>query len=154
MFSVLLFAHSALRWLVIFSLLWTICNSLIKWKTGAIFTKLDDKLRQSTAKFVDIQFLIGIVVYFKSPVATQFRALGYVAGTGITDQFFFGLIHISLMLLSVIIISSGSSVSKRQKTDRMKFKSIVLFFGTALIIILCAIPWPFSPFAQRPLLRF
>jgi hypothetical protein len=31
---------------------------------------------------------------------------------------------------------------------------MALWFTAALLLILVAIPWPFSPFAQRPYLRF
>jgi len=37
--------------------------------------------------------------------------------------------------------------------DKEKFKIMLLWYGIALIIILIAIPWPFSPLANRPYLR-
>lgn len=153
MFTVLLFFHSALRWLVLISLSYTIINSLIKYQKGANFTKFDDKWRHWTATIAHVQLMIGMVLYFKSPAVAQFRAVGHVAGSRINEAFFFGLIHISMMISAVMILTIGSAVAKRQESDQQKFKAILLFFCIALLIILTAIPWPFSPLAQRPILR-
>ena len=154
MFSVLLFFHSIVRWLVLLSLLYTICNSLIKYKKKAAFTKFDNKLRHWTATIAHVQLMIGMVMYFQSPAVSQFRAVGHTGGGGtrITEPFFFGLIHISMMIVAILVITIGSAMSKRQESDQKKFKIILLTFSIALLIILAAIPWPFSPLAQRPLL--
>lgn len=153
MFFILLFFHSIVRWFLLLGLLYTVFNSFIKFKNGSDFTKTDNKWRHWTATIAHVQLMIGMVMYFKSPAVAQFRAAGHAAGSGINEPFFFGLIHISMMILAIIIITMGSAVSKRQDTDQKKFRIIFLSFGVALIIILAAIPWPFSPLSQRPYLR-
>jgi drug/metabolite transporter (DMT)-like permease len=57
------------------------------------------------------------------------------------------------MLTAIVLLTIGSALTKRKKDDRDKFKTMLTWFGIALIIILIAVPWPFSPFAQRPYLR-
>ncbi|UZT98400.1 hypothetical protein ODZ84_02190 [Chryseobacterium fluminis] len=57
------------------------------------------------------------------------------------------------MLCSIILITVGSAVSKREISDHEKFKVMFIYFTLALIIIFIAIPWPFSPFANRPYFR-
>jgi|SRR5215217_4101105 len=153
MFSTLLFFHSVFRWLVLLSLLYTIFNSLVKFRKRAAFSSSDNKLRHWTTTIAHIQMMIGMVMYFKSPTVGQFRAMGYAAGSKITEVFFFGLIHISVMILAIIVLTIGSAVSKRQESDPNKFKIILIFFSIALLIMIAAVPWPFSPLAQRPLLR-
>lgn len=66
---------------------------------------------------------------------------------------FFGMIHSLLMLVAIIVITFGSALAKRKTTDREKFKTMLYWFSIALIIILIAIPWPFSPLANRPYFR-
>lgn len=153
MFSILLFLHSIIRWLLLISLLYSILNGFSKYLKRAVFTAFDNKIRHWTATFAHLQLMIGMVMYFKSPAAAQFRAVGYTAGSRINEPFFFGLIHITMMITAVIIITFGSAFAKRQQTDQKKFRTMLLFFTIALLIILAAIPWPFSPLAQRPLLR-
>ncbi|WP_245593007.1 hypothetical protein [Crocinitomix catalasitica] len=66
---------------------------------------------------------------------------------------FFGLIHLTLMLLAIVFITIGAAKSKRQTIDKHKFKTMLIWYSIALIILFIAIPWPFSPFANRPLMR-
>lgn len=153
MFSILLFFHSISRWLVVLSLGYVIYRSANKYQTGAAFSKTDNKLRHWTATIAHIQLMIGMVMYFKSPAVAQFRVVIQVAGSRITEPFFFGLIHISMMIVAIVIITFGSAVSRRQASDRQKFKLMAIFFSIGLLIILLAIPWPFSPLAQRPFIR-
>lgn len=153
MFSILLFFHSIIRWLVLISLLYAIFNSLNKYLRQAAFTKSDNKIRHWTATLTHVQLLIGMIMYFKSTAVAQFMAVGHASGTRINEPFFFGLIHVGMMITAIIVITFGSAIAKRQESDQKKFKTIFLFFTIALLIILAAIPWPFSPLAQRPLIR-
>jgi len=66
---------------------------------------------------------------------------------------FFGLIHILLMLIAIILITIGSAIAKRKTSDVEKFKTILIYYSISLLIIFIAIPWPFSPLAHRPFLR-
>jgi hypothetical protein len=61
--------------------------------------------------------------------------------------------HILLMLVAIVLITIGSAKSKRQAKDPEKFKVMLTWFSIALLIIFLAIPWPFSPFGNRPYLR-
>ncbi|HEY0176271.1 MAG TPA: hypothetical protein VGC08_07830 [Pedobacter sp.] len=148
----LLFFHSAIRWLVLISLIVSVSGAYRGYRNHTLFSKRDDLIRHLTATIAHIQLIIGITLYFQSPAVKQFFALSGHAG-GITEPLFFGLIHISMMITAILILTIGSAVSKRKKTDREKFKTILIWFGLALLIILAAIPWPFSPLAQRPFIR-
>jgi len=57
------------------------------------------------------------------------------------------------MLTAIVIITIGSALAKRKKTDKEKFKTMLVWFSAALLIIFIAIPWPFSPLANRPYIR-
>jgi hypothetical protein len=152
MYPVLLIIHSGFRWVVLLSVLYGIFRGLSGWFGDTSFTKSDNSVRHITATIAHIQLLIGYILYFNSPVISYFRA-HYDEASKQFDFLFFGLIHIVLMTLAIVFITIGSSVSKRMDTDRQKFKTMAIWFSLALIIILIAIPWPFSPFANRPYLR-
>ena len=57
------------------------------------------------------------------------------------------------MTLAVVLITIGSSAAKRQVTDTARFRTLAIWMGIGFLILFAAIPWPFSPLAQRPLLR-
>jgi len=153
MFSILLICHSITRWLVLISLSITIYRSVTSLLNKASFNKRDDQYRHWTATIAHIQFVLGMVMYFKSPAIARFKIIGIDTTRGITEPTFFGFVHISMMITAVILITLGSAFAKRYEEDNKKYKTILFYFGIALLIILAAIPWPFSPLAQRPFIR-
>lgn len=152
MYSYLLFFHSVFRWLVVLSLLYAIFRGVRGWVGKAVFTRHDNAVRHITATIAHTQLAIGYVLYFNSPLVSYFRS-HYHEAIKQFDFLFFGLIHIVLMTVSVILITIGSSVSKRMETDHAKFRVMTVWCCLAFVIIFIAIPWPFSPLANRPYLR-
>lgn len=152
MYQTLIFLHSILRWLVLLSLLYSIFRAYKGYFSSGKFLKVDNAVRHWTATIAHIQLVLGIILYSQSPIIKYFWN-NFDEAKESFDILFFGVIHISLMLLSIILITIGSSISKRKTTDREKFKTILIYFIIALVIIFIAIPWPFSPFANRPYFR-
>ncbi|GAA4924954.1 hypothetical protein [Mucilaginibacter defluvii] len=152
MYAILIFLHSVTRWLVLASLVYAIFNALRGWLSGRHFTRSDDKVRHITATIAHVQLAIGFVLYFNSPFVLYFRQ-HYHEAVKQLPYLFFGIIHIGMMTVAVVLITIGSSVAKRCKTDEQKFKTMAIWFIIALLIIFISIPWPFSPLAQRPFLR-
>jgi hypothetical protein len=152
MYSTLLILHSITRWLVLGSLLYAIFRAVKGYVSVAPFSKIDNSVRHWTATISHIQLIIGVILYIKSPVI-RFYFSNYSEAKTNEEISFFGSIHSTLMFVSVVIVTIGSAMAKRKSSDKEKFKTILLWFGLALIIILIAIPWPFSPFANRPYLR-
>jgi uncharacterized Tic20 family protein len=152
MYYTLLILHSIFRWLVLLSLLYCICFSIYGWRKNSVFSTWHNFMRHTTATISHVQLVIGYLIYFNSPTVTYFRQY-YNEAVRQFEYLFFGLIHVIMMTISVILITIGSSVAKRSSTDKGKFRVIALFCSFALLIILIAIPWPFSPLARRPYIR-
>ncbi len=148
----LLLLHSFTRWLVLIFILYSIYRAFIGFMKNKTFTKTDDSLRHWTATVAHIQLIIGIILYTKSPIAKAFWSNSDTSVKDF-DMIFFGIIHITLMLISIVFLTIGSAMAKRKSTDREKFKTMLIWFTVALIIIFIAIPWPFSPLSNRPYLR-
>lgn len=152
MYSIFLIIHSWFRWLVLASLLYAVCRSLYAWRLGQSFTVIDNSLRHLTATVSHIQFLIGVALYFFSPVVSYFFH-NFSTAIHERDIRFFGMEHVTMMLIAVSIISVGSIKAKRKEADRAKFKTIAIWYGVGLIIIFLSIPWEFSPLTSRPYFR-
>ena len=152
MYQSLTFFHSMIRWLVLVSLLYSIYRAYKGYISPLKFTKIDNTVRHWTATISHIQLVIGIVLYTQSPMIKYFWHNFHEAVQN-SDALFFGLLHIVFMLLAIILITIGSALAKRKQTDKEKFKTMLVWFSTALLIILIAIPWPFSPLANRPYFR-
>lgn len=152
MYQILTFLHSSFRWLVVISLLLAICKAAKGYKQKSTFTKTDNAIRHWTATIAHIQLMIGMTLYFQSPIIKYFLSNFSTAKENF-ELLFFGIIHSLLMFTAIIFITIGSAATKRKTEDRQKFKTMLFWYALALLIIFIAIPWPFSPFANRPYFR-
>lgn len=152
MYPILTFCHNYTRWLVLASLLFALYRALKGYVSKSTFTKTDNAIRHWTATISHIQLVLGMLLYFQSPLVKYFWANRKHA-IGDIEFSFFGLYHIAFMFIAIVIITMGSALAKRREPDSEKFKTMLLWFSVALIIIFIAIPWPFSPFANRPYYR-
>jgi small-conductance mechanosensitive channel len=151
MYQLLLPLHSLIRWLVLSSLIYAIFTALMGYIKGWQFTKSHDSIRHWTATIAHVQLIIGILIYTKSVAVKAFFS-GPLDSSRL-ESVFFGVIHISSMLVAIVFITVGSAKAKRKAESKQKFQTMLIWFSIALLIILLAIPWPFSPLAHRPYLR-
>jgi hypothetical protein len=152
MHQTLLILHSLNRWLVLISLLFTIYICWKGFRSKKVFSGVDNTARHLTATISHIQLLLGLYLYMISPIVKFNVAEGEGIGF-VSEHLFFRLIHIFLMVISVVLITIGSARAKRVESDQLKFKTLLLWYSIALMVIVIAIPWPFSPLASRPYFR-
>ena len=93
-----------------------------------------------------IELLIGLYQWFFGPWGI--KRLGDMG----TDRVarFYGVEHITMMIIAIVLITIGRGVSKKNITDAAKQKRTFWFFLLALVIILASIPWPFREGIARP----
>lgn len=152
MYLILLPLHSLVRWFVLLSLLFALYRAFRGWLLNKTYTRLDDNSREAATKAAHIQFVIGLWLYFISPIVHYFLH-NFKTAVHERQIRFFGMEHITMMLIAVAVISIGSERAKQKTTDREKFKTTAIWFSIALLIILSSIPWSFSPLISRPLFR-
>ncbi len=148
-YPILLVIHNAVRWLVLGSLLIALVTSYWGWLRPRPYRPVDQTIRTVTTSILHTQLLIGFYLYFISPIVTYYWRSS-PDSTQSPEFRFFGLIHIGLMFTSVIVMTVGSSLAKRQSDSRQKFRTTAIYFTIGLVLILIAVPWPFSPLAVRP----
>ncbi|MFD0749494.1 hypothetical protein ACFQZS_05025 [Mucilaginibacter calamicampi] len=153
MYSTLLTLHSLTRWPVLGSLLFALFWAYRGWLLNKEFTTFDDRVRTIATSFAHIQFVLGLCLYFISPIVSYFL---HNFGTAVHERVirFFGMEHVTMMIIAVGIITVGSGKAKRLKTDKEKFKTMAVWFTIALLVILSSIPWSFSPLISRPNFRW
>ena len=145
MYTTFLALHAVMRWLVLLSLLSAIIVNAQGYLLKRSYTRIDHLSRVIAGAISHTQLLIGFTLYFVlSPITQNFLKNG---ADGNYQILFFGIYHIAMMFLAVVIITIGGSVAKRADTDRTKFKSTVVYFTIALCLILLAIPW-FRPYLR------
>jgi hypothetical protein len=136
MLNGLIHAHSGLRWILLFALVFAIFNAFSKKKSGTFEPK--DKMISLFAFILShIQLLLGIVLF-----VMEERWSGF-SNMKVAVMRFFAVEHTLGMLIAIILITVGYSKSKKATTDSKKFGKIGVFYLIALILIIVSIPWPF-----------
>jgi hypothetical protein len=148
-----LLVHSWLRWAVIGLALWVIGRSLASTLARRPWTPADDRLVGIFSRALDVQVLIGLLLYFLlSPITTA--ALGdFVASMRNAPMRFWAVEHAFGILVGVALVHIGRGRVRKSADPVRKHRLVVIFFGLALVAILVSIPWPGTPNA-RPLLRW
>ncbi|WCT14692.1 hypothetical protein [Mucilaginibacter jinjuensis] len=152
MYTTLLALHSLTRWLVLSSLIFAIVLAYRGWLLHKPYLRFDNAVRHITATIAHIQLVLGIWLYIISPIAGYFLHHFSVAVHERAVRFF-GMEHVTMMLIGITVITIGSARAKRKTTDVERFKTMAIWFTIALLIILSSIPWSFSPLISRPNFR-
>ncbi|MGH2643549.1 MAG: hypothetical protein ACRDE2_06355 [Chitinophagaceae bacterium] len=154
--NILLILHSWLRWVVIITAIWAIIRAISGLSNrNKIYNSADNKSSLFFMISMDLQFLIGILLYFIGGWAKNWTG-GQIATVMQSSSLrFFTVEHEVMMILAWIIVHIGRSVVKRSRTDRTKFSKSLVYFLVAFILILIATPWPFrTGLGFHPWLRF
>jgi integral membrane protein len=114
MYGILLSLHSLFRWIVFLSLLIAIIRSVRGLAAKRGFSSLDNFIRHATATVAHIQLVLGYLLYFNSPFIRYFRE-HYREAAVQFDYVFFGILHILLMTIAILLITAGSSLAKRKR---------------------------------------
>ncbi|QEM13906.1 hypothetical protein [Mucilaginibacter rubeus] len=152
MYAFILALHSLIRWFVLVSLLFALYRAYTGWLGNKTYSKLDNRARIIAATVAHIQLVVGLWLYFISPVVSYFLS-HFKEGVQNRQIRFFGMEHITMMLIGITLITIASAKAKRKTTDQEKFKTLAIWLTIALLVILSSIPWSFSPLISRPLFR-
>ena len=133
--EILVRAHSGLRWEVLGLLVYAIFNALRK---KDFYAKSDRLVNMFAMVSLHIQLVIGLILYFTSV------KVSFVEGW-MKNQLlrFYGMEHILLMIIAIVLVTIGHAKSKRASEPSKKHKTILLFYAIGLILIIASIPWPF-----------
>ena len=135
--KILISAHSGLRWIALILILAAIFNALASRRKGR-YEKKDKMLNLFAMIFMHIQLVIGMILYFTSP------KVQFVEGWMKMKPYrFFGLEHILLMLIAIVVITVGRRKAENASIPAKKHAAIINWYIIGLILILAGVPWPF-----------
>ncbi|HLA56020.1 MAG TPA: hypothetical protein VK623_07960 [Flavobacterium sp.] len=138
MYNFILKIHSAWAYIALIMLTIALINALIGLSAKNPFTVKDRRISLFALIAVHVQFVIGLVLYFVSPNGLQkIQAVG-MAGMSAMDRLL-ALEHPTVNLIAIILVTIGWS--KHKRTADAQFKSISIFYGLGLVLLLSRIPW-------------
>lgn len=128
--------HSGWAYLALILLFAAALNSLIGYLNKKEFTSRDRKIALFGLIGVHVQLVIGLVLYFVSPLGSKAFGLMKDADLRLTS-----LEHPLINLLAIALITIGWSKHKRAQTSELKFKPLSFLYSIGLLLILSRIPW-------------
>jgi uncharacterized membrane protein len=141
MYTGFLHLHDTLRWILFLIIIVTLIKYLYGWLGSKSWGKEDNILGIVFTSLMDLQLLVGLVLYvFLSPV-TKLAFADFGAAMKDPGIRFFAVEHIAMMIIALVLVHIGRAKTKKARTDVAKFKNGFIFFMIATIVIVAAIPW-------------
>jgi len=143
----LLVFHGLLRWVVLAAAVAAIFVALSGWSgTKPASTNLG-RFSIIFVIAMDIEFLSGLLLYFGASPITRAALANIGEALKYHEPRFFAVEHTALMFLAVICAHVGGALSRKGRTDLMKYRGAAIAYTISLLLMLSGIPW------WRPLLR-
>ncbi len=143
MHNTLLIIHSLLRWAILLTGIWAFIRACKGVSGKTPFTAADNKASLFFSISLDVQFLIGLLMYFITSPLIKSALSDMGAAMKDSTLRFFAVEHTIMALLALILVHIGRSKVKKAANDAKKHKTALIFYGLALLLILLLIPWPF-----------
>jgi hypothetical protein len=134
MHSLLLATHSVIRYFLLILLLILIVRSLLGWLNKSNYEKMDDKVSLGVFMLTHTQLLLGIILFFVSPIVI-------FSGASMKDSVarYWLVEHNTGMIIALVLITIARISTKKMTDAVAKHKRMFVFNAIALVIILLMI---------------
>ncbi len=146
MYPIILAVHNIVRWIVLILGLLAAGRAIMGWFVKRAWTETDRKTGSFFGMAIDIQFLLGLLLYFFFSPITTAALRNFGAAMSNPAARFFALVHVLYMVVAIILVHMGSAMARRAASDQIKIRTAAIFFSLSVVAILLGMPW------MRPLL--
>jgi hypothetical protein len=153
MYPVTLALHSWLRWLVLAAGVLAVLRALAGLFGPRPWTPADDKAGRWFTLTLDVQTLLGLLLYGVLSPVTRNALADMGAAMGTASLRFWAVEHVFAMLLAVVLAHIGRARARRPSAAARKHRTALIFLGAAVLLVLAGMPWPWSSADPRPLVR-
>lgn len=133
--------HSYLAYVALAVLFIAVANAIVGLIKDRMFTlEKDFRISLFALIIVHLQLILGVILYFVS--ASGFSAISQFGMGGLTPAArLLALEHPLINIIAIALITVGWSRHKKFMEGKKKFRSIALFYGLGLLLIMSRIPW-------------
>lgn len=133
--------HSYLAYIVLLVLFLAVGNAIVGWMSNKMFLPQKDfRISLFALILTHLMLLVGLVLYFASPNGlSAIQELG-MGGLNSAARLL-AVEHPFVNIIAVALITIGWSRHKKVMEGDKKFKTIAIFYGLGLVLILSRIPW-------------
>lgn len=136
MYETIQSVHSLLAYVALALLVLASINAISGLTSKRLFKDKDLRISLFTLIICHIQLLIGLVLYFMSPMG--FDQLGNMKDAAMRLT---SLEHPLINIIALALITIGWSKHKKEESYNGKFKKIAVFYTLGLVLILSRLPW-------------
>ena len=142
MYTTVQFLHSYWAYLVVLVVFLATFNALLGFFSKRDYGAKDFRISLFALIVTHIQLLIGLVLYFVSPLGFQSISANGM-GTVMKDSVLRlnAVEHPTVMLIVVVLITIGYSKHKKKLVSRPKFKTLMIFYTLACVLLFSRITW-------------
>lgn len=151
-YGVVLFLHSLLRWAILLAVVVVLVRAWTGWRGGRPWASGDEAWGAAMTGLLDLQFVIGLVLYaVLSPLT---RAFFTEPGAGMSNPVirFFAMEHLLAMVIALAVAHVGRVMARKAASPGQRHRGTFVTALVLLIVLLVGTPWPFLAYG-RPLLR-
>lgn len=137
MLEILLNSHSAIRYVLLILLFWSLYDAWHGVFKDRIYSMSSKNIHLATVILLWVQAVIGVSLYIMG---------GYywLVGKGYDGKAgFFADAHLLGMIAGILIITFGFRYALKAEPDKKMFKRVAVCYSIGTLIIFVHIPWPF-----------
>lgn len=145
-YTLTLAAHNVMRWVILVLAIYALYRVFAGLFGKREWTEADRKALSFYSIGMDIQLLLGLLLYFVFGGWFGMVTSDTAAVMSNSNMRFFAVEHIAVMVVAVILAHVAVVTAKRAATSAGKFRNGAIFVTLSVLAVLFAIPW-----ATRPL---
>jgi hypothetical protein len=140
MYNTILTLHHYISFIALALLVYATVNGFIGSRTEKIFDNTSRKINLFALISCHTMLLLGIVLLVISPIAEMaFADMGAAMKDAATRKSI--IEHPFTNIIAVVLATIGNAKSKKVISHSSKYKSSMIYFGLALILILSRLPY-------------
>ena len=150
MYTLVLAAHSWIRWIALVATVGTALAALRGRAAGP--DSLADRWGMVAMMVLDLQLLLGVLLYLV--LSPNMKAILENFGAAMKDPGlrYWAVEHVTSMLGAIVVAHIGRVLARKARSADAKRSRLLICFGVATVLILAGMPWPGRP-GGRPLFR-
>ena len=134
--------HSYWAYIVLLIVVLATINALAGFFSKREYGAKDFRISLFALIVTHIQLLIGLVLYFISPLGLQNISNVGMGEVMKNSEFrLYAVEHPFIMILAAVFVTIGYSKHKKKLLSHGKFKVLAIFFAITLVLMLSRIPW-------------
>lgn len=135
MYEIIQKLHSGWAYLAVLLVVIAVINSIIGLVSKKEYKDTDKKIGLYALGAIHTQVVIGILVYFVSPLG--------LSGFSMSDSALrlTSMEHPLMNIIGIVLMTIGWVKHKKLESSESKFKTVTIYYGLGLLLILSRIPW-------------